>query len=149
MSEESPLAIIVVEDEALIAMQLQMLIEDAGHGVAGWACDLEEACGLAGRVHSDLALVDIHLADGPTGTEVAERLRECAIPVVFMTANAKRVPDHFVGAIGIIAKPYTAGSVMAALRYLHAGVRNPPPIVSLPAGLTLSPSFSERWVSGG
>ena len=147
MSERSPLAILVVEDQALVAMQLQMLIEDAGHDVVGWACDLDEACGLAGKVHSDLALVDIHLADGPTGTEVAEHLRKREIPVVFMTANVKRVPSHFVGAIGIIAKPYTAAGVRAALHYLHAGVRNPPPLAALPVGLTLSPAFTELWAS--
>ena len=149
MSEGRPLAILVVEDEALVAMQLQMLIEDCGHDVAGWASDFEEARGLAERVHSDLALVDIHLADGPTGTDVAAHMRERDIPVVFMTANVKRVPEHFIGAIGIIAKPYTASSVCAALRYLHDGVRNPPPSGSLPAGLTLSPAFLERWSSAG
>ena len=148
MNEASPLSILVVEDEALVAMELQMLIEDCGHGVAGWACDLHEAQVLAARVRSDIAFVDIHLADGPTGTLVAEHLRERDVLVVFMTANAKRVPSHFVGAIGVMAKPYTANSVCAALRYLHAGVRNPPPSSSLPTGLTLSPTFSERWASG-
>ena len=117
----------------------------AADDVSGWASDLDEARGLAGRVHSDLAFVDIHLADGPTGTNVAEHLRDHAIPVVFMTANAKRIPSHFAGAIGIMAKPYTASSVHAALRYLHAGVRNPPPISEPPAGLQLSPGFTERW----
>ncbi len=147
MTEYRPLAVLVVEDEALVAMQLQMLIEDTGHDVAGWACDLDEARRIVERLRPDLALVDMHLADGPTGAEVAAHLRERDIPVVFMTANAKRVPVGFVGAIGIIAKPYTAASVRSALSYLHSGVRNPPPGGSLPAGLTLSPSFSERWAS--
>ena len=148
MSERLPLSILVVEDEALLAMQLQMLIEDCGHEVAGWACDLDEARALVDRVLPDLAFVDVHLADGPTGVDLAAHLRKRGVPTVFMTANAKRVPENFVGAIGIIAKPYTAGSVCAALRYLHEGVRSPPPSFSLPTGLTLSPTFSERWLGG-
>lgn len=147
MTPYKPLSVLVVEDEALVAMELQLLIEDAGHDVAGWATDLDEAYGLLNQVHADLALVDVHLADGPTGPRLAEHLRECGIPVVFMTANAKRVPDDFVGAVGIIAKPYTASCVVAALSYLLAGMRDPPPAAALPSGLKLSPVFTERWAT--
>ena len=145
MNHKNPLSILVVEDQALVAMQLQLLVEDAGHDIVGLAADLDEAREIVDRVAIDLAFVDIHLADGPTGTALASHLRERRIAVVFMTANAKRVPADFVGAIGIIAKPYTANSVCAALAYLHAGVRNPPPLCDLPSGLRLSPTFSERW----
>ena len=147
MSELNPLSVLIVEDQALVAMELQFLIEDAGHDVVAWATDMEEARSALERSSADLALVDIHLADGATGTQLASHLRDRGIPVVFMTANAKRVPQEFAGAVGIIAKPYTANSVMAALAYLHAGVRNPPPASDLPHGLQLSPMFLERWVA--
>ena len=145
MTDLRPLSILVVEDQALIAMELQMLIEDAGHSSSGWATDRREADVIAGRTVIDLALVDIHLADGPTGGHVAADLRRRNIPVVFMTANAKRVPEDFAGAIGILAKPYTASAVAAVLEYLHSGVLDPPPCLGLPSGLTLSPMFAERW----
>ena len=147
VTDLNPLSILVVEDEALVAMQLQFLIEDTGHSVAGWATDIDEAHAILARCGADLALVDIHLADGPTGTQLAEHLLDLDIPVVFMTANAKRLPDDFVGAIGIIAKPYTANSITAVIAYLHHGVRNPPPSDDLPSGLKLSPAFTERWVA--
>ncbi len=149
MSEHPPLSVIVVEDQALLALELQYLIEDAGHGVAGWACCFAEAAALvgAGRAPPDLAFVDIHLADGVTGPAIAAHLQAHGVAVVYMTANAKRIPTDFAGAVGVIAKPYTSTSVLAALDFLHGGVRNPPPSLSLPPGLRLSPSYAQSWVT--
>ena len=149
MSDLRPLSVLIVEDEALIAMELQLLVEDAGHALTGWATDSEEATAIVERYPVDLALVDVHLADGPTGARLAANLGRRGIPVVFMTANAKRIPEDFVGALGVLAKPYTSGSVIAALGYLHVGVLNPPPPSVLPTGLTLSPDFAMRWASAG
>jgi response regulator of citrate/malate metabolism len=148
VTQHPPLSVLIVEDQAIVAMELQFLVEDAGHEVAGWATDLEEAYSLLKKATVDLALVDVHLADGPTGTSLAAYLRDIGVRVVFMTANAKRVPPDFVGAVGILAKPYTANSVKSALTYIHAGVRNPPPRAELPNGFRLSPVFSELWAAG-
>jgi hypothetical protein len=62
-----------------------------------------------------------------------------------LTANPKRIPEHFAGAVGVIAKPYTTGGVKAALRYLYEAVRAPPPVAALPVGFTLSPRFRAIW----
>ena len=70
---------------------------------------------------------------------VADHLLERGVRVVYMTANAKRIPTDFGGAIGIIAKPYTSSSVVAALDYLHIGVRNPPPLSALSSGIAPIP----------
>ena len=68
---------------------------------------------------ADVALVDVHLVDGPTGVEVGRTLSaDPRTTVVFMTANAKRVPDDYAGAFGIIAKPYTERVVASVLHYL-------------------------------
>ncbi|WP_204316321.1 hypothetical protein, partial [Serratia marcescens] len=68
---------------------------------------------------ADIAFVDVHLADGPTGVNVAEHIRQSGRPmVVFMTANPKRIPDNFAGAIAVISKPYTMNGLMSALHYL-------------------------------
>ena len=146
MNAYNPLTILVVEDQALVAMQLSFLIEDAGHSVCGWATDLKEALAISQSVAVDLAFVDVHLADGPTGVDLAAHLATLNVPVVFMTANAKRVPADFVGAIGILAKPFTAASVASALVFLHEGMRDPPPKTH-PIGLRLSPTYEERWIA--
>ena len=141
-----PLRVLIVEDEALLAMELEGLVEDAGHKVVGWATSSDEAREMVDRTAADLAFVDVHLDDGPTGVRVADYIRERhGSMVVFLTANPKRIPEHFAGAIGVIAKPYTMNGLLTALRYLHEGVRRPPPTTALPAGFFLSPDYSRQW----
>lgn len=143
-----PLKILIVEDEALLAMELESLIEDAGHSVAGWAISSGEARKLIDTVEADLAFVDLNLADGPTGTDVARYIAETkASMVVFLTANASRLPESFEGAVGVISKPYTMNGLLAALKYLQEGVRRPPPRTELPTGFTLAPAFSVAWTT--
>lgn len=127
-------------------MELEGLIEDAGHKVAGWATTSEEAFELVRTVDADIAFVDLNLADGATGVDVARYIAtKRSSMVVFLTANANRAPERFEGAVGVIAKPYTMSGLLAALRYLEEGVRRPPPMSSLPAGFTLFPAYSEAW----
>ncbi|QKD03193.1 response regulator [Mesorhizobium loti] len=141
-----PLKVLIIEDEALLAMELESLVEEAGHSVVGWATSSSEAKSMVESTDADIAFVDIHLTDGPTGVEVAEYIgQKKSSVVVFMTANPKRIPDHFAGAIGVIAKPYTMNGLTSALRYLQEGVRRPPPVSTRPAGFTLSPAFEAVW----
>lgn len=148
MNRNEPLKVLIVEDEALLAMELEALVEDAGHSVVGWATSSKEARALVDGVAADIAFVDIHLTDGPTGVSVAQYIAEQkSSMVVFMTANPKRIPENFAGAVGVIAKPYTMHGLMAALRYLHEGVREPPPVSTLPIGFTLSPEYRQSWAA--
>jgi DNA-binding response OmpR family regulator len=141
-----PLRVLIVEDEALLAMELEGLVEDAGHEVVGWATSSKRARELVDTVEADLAFVDMHLADGPTGADVAAYIqKQKSSMVVFLTANPRRVPEDFVGAVGVIAKPYTMNGLMAALRYLQEGVRTPPPASEQPVGFTLSPMYRDLW----
>ncbi|KLK94430.1 response regulator [Microvirga vignae] len=121
MSEVKPLRILIVEDEFLIALELESLLQDAGHDVVGIAASSEEAIALGCEFSPDLAFVDIHLADGLTGIDVARKLSDQHhVTVLFMTANAKRIPEDFAGARGVIAKPYTERGVKEALAYITA-----------------------------
>ena len=122
MSSEKPLRILIVEDEILIALELESLLQDLGHEVVGIAASSEDALALGRELKPDLAFVDIHLADGPTGVDVARHLAtQHQVTVLFMTANAKRIPEDFAGAWGVIAKPYTERGVREALSYVMAG----------------------------
>lgn len=136
----------IVEDEALIAMELEMLLEDAGHSVVGWATSARDARAILERASPDLALVDLHLADGRTGLQVAQDiLREHPTTVVFMTANAALLPDDLAGATAVLAKPYTTHAVLAALSYLVEGIHRPPPQTVKPSLLRLSPRVEQEW----
>ncbi len=121
MSNVKPLRILIVEDEFLIALELESLLQDAGHDVVGIAASSHEAIALGQQLAPDLAFVDIHLADGLTGIDVARSLSDQHhVTVLFMTANAKRIPEDFAGARGVIAKPYTERGVREALAYVTA-----------------------------
>ncbi|MBZ6076698.1 response regulator [Microvirga puerhi] len=121
MSTGKSLRILIVEDEILIALELESLLQDAGHDVVGIASSSAEALKLGRNLNPDLAFVDIHLSDGPTGVEVARQFSaQLDVPVLFMTANTKRIPEDRAGACGVIAKPYTERGVREALNYVLA-----------------------------
>jgi DNA-binding response OmpR family regulator len=146
MQMTDPLKVLIVEDEALLAMELEGLVEDCGHEVVGWANSFEEARELVDSSDTDIAFVDVQLADGTTGVQVAEYIeRSGKSMVVFLTANPKKLPENLAGAVGVIAKPYTMNGLVASLRYLHQGVRQPPPLSARPTGFTLSPSYATAW----
>ena len=121
--------ILIVEDEMLVAMELECTLQDLGHEVAGIAADLSGA-----EVYFDheidLALVDLNLRDGLTGPQIGERLGARGVTVLFVTANPKSVGEGVAGAIGVISKPTDARMVGLAVDYA-LGVRkgrprNPP-----------------------
>lgn len=139
------LSILIVEDEALLRMQLAFMVEDAGHEVAATAVTYHEAVSAIERVIIDVALVDVHLADGPSGLDVGRALEAAGIPFLFVTANAARVPPDFCGGWGVIDKPYGEGAMAKALDFLKAAILEPPPPMPAPHGIHLSPAAAQRW----
>ena len=146
MNGPEPLEVLIVEDEILLATELGFLVQESGCRDVGHAMSSDEAVNLAASLRPDLALVDVHLRDGPTGVEVARTIHDkCGGVALFMTANVKRLPDDFAGACGVIGKPYSEHGVKTALAYLTVCLREgrapgPPPI-----GLELSPAYAKRW----
>src|SRR5919199_5910480 len=118
--------ILIVEDELIIAIDLEEVLSEEGHQVAGIARGSETALGLAQRLKPDLALVDVHLVDGDTGPEIAPHLKEMGIPVLFMTANASTLPDGMAGALGILPKPVATHVVKQADRSVAGPGSDPP-----------------------
>ena len=117
---ESALCVLVIEDEALVALELESMLTDDGFAICGVADRKDDALRLAAERNPDVALVDLQLADGFTGPEVARLVADSGCTVIFMTANANRVPDPFPGVLGLIQKPYTQNGLRAALRYVRA-----------------------------
>jgi CheY-like chemotaxis protein len=140
-----PLRILIVEDEAVLLMQLEAIFEDEGHIVVGTAMTAAEAIAVAEATTPDIAIVDIHLLDGSSGIDVARHLRESGETlVVFVTANAKRVPEDYEGAVGLISKPYSQAGMAAAIKYLNEFLRSPPPQAGLPTEFKLAPAYLEH-----
>jgi CheY-like chemotaxis protein len=100
------LKILITEDEPILADELETLVKELGHQVVGVASSLPGALRLAQQSSCDLALVDIHLSDGATGTTVARKLAEDShAAVIFTTSNPGQVPDDFAAACGVLTKP--------------------------------------------
>ena len=110
--------ILIIEDEALVAMELKFALLDLGYQVVGLAADAPTALDLVRESEVDLALVDIHLSDGPTGIELGRALgQERGITVLFMTANPGMVRDGVAGAVGVLPKPTDDHAIQTAVDY--------------------------------
>ncbi len=146
MTGDKPLRVLIVEDEVLLAAELEYLVSASGAAPVGHAMTSIEAVSLAEQLRPDLALVDVHLSDGPTGIDAARQMTEhCGAIVLFITANMKRLPEDFAGACGVMSKPYSEHQVRQAITFLGecatTGHSQRPP----PHGLVLSPEFARRW----
>lgn len=110
--------ILIIEDEALVAMELRFVLEDLGYEVVGVAADAGTARNLVRETEVDLALVDIHLSDGPTGGELGRDLvQEMGVTVLYMTANPGMVRQGVAGTVGVLAKPADERAVQKAVDY--------------------------------
>lgn len=119
-ADEKSLKILIVEDETVLAMSLELLIEVRGvHTVTGIADDLESALAEIEIDWPDLALVDIQLARGASGLEVAAALQERGIPCLFMTGNPPTHPRPDL-AVGVLCKPFADGAFVTALKLMSA-----------------------------
>ena len=108
--------ILIVEDEMLVAMELEYILEDLGHECVGIAPDVETATEHF-EAPLDLALVDLNLRDGLTGPQIAEALSQRGVPVIFITANPRQLGNGISGTIGVITKPTDEKIVRAAVNY--------------------------------
>ena len=106
--------ILVVEDEALVAMLVEDALLDAGALVIGPAATVAEALALLKHETPDAAVLDLNLA-GETSTPVADALALLGIPFVVATGyGADGLPQGH-GAVPVLAKPYDPDDLTAAL----------------------------------
>jgi CheY-like chemotaxis protein len=112
-------AILIVEDELIVALDLSQAVEELGHEVAGTASTSEEAVELAQATRPDLVLMDIRLAGGVDGIDTAaviQRAHPC--PVVFVTAYDDDVTlarARVVEPCGYLVKPVDASELRVAI----------------------------------
>lgn len=128
--------ILIVEDEALVAMNMQDVLEAQGHQVIKIADDEESAILAAIHYKPDLALVDMRLSGGGCGLVVARQMHDIGVAVLFATGNCPG-PDHGEIALGCLHKPLSDNQLIAGVLVANAlqnRSADPPPI---PAGMHL------------
>ncbi|WP_435418587.1 response regulator [Parerythrobacter aurantius] len=117
IDRESATRVLIIEDEPLIAMQLEDLVRGLGHEIAGTAATRTQAVDAVAEVKPGLVLADIQLADGSSGLDaVDDILQQFEVPVIFITAYPERLltgdrPEPTY----LVTKPFQEASVRAAI----------------------------------
>ena len=116
---ERRLRVLIVEDEMLVAMNIEDMLLDLGHEVAGLASRLAPAMALAREAQFDLAMLDVTLA-GEQSFPVARALVERGIPFLFATGyGVKGVAEEF-RSFPVLQKPFRMrdlGEAIAAISF--------------------------------
>ena len=116
-----PMKIMIVEDEMLLALDLEDMLIDAVHSVVGQASDMNQAIRLADKVAGqvDVAIMDVNPARGFNGVETARALRErWDIPSLFVSGNLDEQTQRLARQwqpVGFVGKPYSEREVLAAI----------------------------------
>lgn len=114
---ESTCSVLIIEDEPLIAMQLEELVTDLGHTVAATATTRTAATEAFARLRPTLVLADIQLADASSGIDAVEDILAMAsVPVIFITAYPERLltgerPEPTY----LVTKPFQEETVRATI----------------------------------
>jgi CheY-like chemotaxis protein len=112
-------AILVVEDEGIVAQEIESRLQKSGYTVCAVAHDGLSAVALAGEMQPDLVLMDIRLKGDMDGIEAAGRIgSQFNIPVVYLTAHTDpatleraKIKDPF----GYVVKPFETRSLMVSI----------------------------------
>ena len=109
--------VLIIEDEAIIALDLENLVNELGHRVVGIATTSDAAVRLARQRRPELILTDIKLADGSSGVDaVMAIVKEMDVPVVFVTAypefllTGQRPEPTY-----LVTKPFSRDTVRATI----------------------------------
>lgn len=115
-TSQSTRAVLIVEDEPIVAMDLVFIIEDLGHRVVGPFRSVRETLERLGDSLPDLAVLDVNVADGQI-FPVADQLMAANIPIVFCSAHLanSELAERYPASTTVI-KPYSEQQVQIALR---------------------------------
>ena len=104
----APKMVLLVEDNAMIAMNTEALLQDLGVETVHVASNVVQAMALIDAERFDFALLDLQLGDGENSIPIASRLVEHGTRIVFATGygEAPLISDNF-GNIPILKKPYS------------------------------------------
>ena len=112
------LKVLVVEDEALIRLDLAEMLTEEGYVVAGEAADGEQAVELARRLHPDLVIMDIKMPKMDGITAATSIVEERIAPVVMLTAFSQRElieQARDAGAMAYLVKPFARHELVPAI----------------------------------
>ncbi len=110
--------VLIVEDEAIVAMDLEFLVEAMGHEVCGLTAWVDEAIRLAREQGPDVVLMDVRLAGGGSGLDAACAIAtENQVRVVFVTGSSEEVEAAALPfrPAGVVPKPLSEADLRRAM----------------------------------
>lgn len=114
-----PLKTVVIEDEAVIAETLRMMLEDMGYVVPDPAMTPEDGIETVMREQPDIILMDVNLNAQIDGIQLAAEIKKMVdVPIVFITSYADQMTIErakIVSPAGYLVKPFTAQDIFAAI----------------------------------
>ena len=110
--EEAPPAVLLVEDEALVALDIRRTLQRFGYTVCATAATADDAVRIAAAMRPDVVLMDIRLQGERDGISAAAEIRQhLGLPIVYITAYADpqtRARAAATGPSGFVSKPFSA-----------------------------------------
>jgi DNA-binding response OmpR family regulator len=133
--------VLIAEDDLMIADMTEEMLVQSGYEVCGIARTVAEAVALGRRCTPDLALLDLRLADGGLGTEIAAQLGDLGkLGVLYASGNVSHVMLTAENGHACLAKPYRTADLMRGLQIVAeivaTGTASPP----FPRGFQVLPS---------
>ena len=129
------LKVLIAEDDLMIADLAEEILVEAGYDVCGIARTVAEAVAMARQHKPDLAILDLRLADGGLGTEIAAQLLPLGrLGVLYATGNMSQVALTTANGDACLSKPYSSTDLLRGLQIVAEIVANGNASSSFPKG---------------
>jgi CheY-like chemotaxis protein len=129
------LKVLIAEDDLMIADLADEILVGGGYHVCGIARTVAEAVALAQHHKPDLALLDLRLADGGLGTEIAAQLLPFGrLGVLYATGNISQVVLTIADGDACLSKPYSSADLLRGLEIVTEIVANSKALPPFPSG---------------
>jgi DNA-binding response OmpR family regulator len=125
------LKVLIAEDDLMVADMVEEVLVDSGYEVCGIARTVTEGAALGRRHKPDLAVIDMRLANGGLGTEIAAQLAAHGrLGVLYATGNLSRIVLTAADGDACVAKPYGSADLLRGLQIVAdmvaTGAASPP-----------------------
>jgi DNA-binding response OmpR family regulator len=132
------LKVLIVEDDLMIADLAEEILTDEGYEVCGIARTVAEAVALAQLHKPDLAVLDLRLADGGLGTEIAAQLLPLGrLGVLYATGNISQVVLTTADGDACLSKPYSSADLLRGLEIVAQIVATGEALPPFPQGFQI------------
>ena len=132
--------VLIAEDDLMIADLAEDMLVGQGYEVCGIARTVPEAVALGRQHRPDLAVIDLRLADGGLGTQIAAQLADHPkLGILYATANVSDIPLTAADGHACLAKPYSAAALVRGLEIVAEIIATGTASAPFPSGFKLLP----------